>query len=170
MKFGGKELKPFIILMEHGGGVRDVERPLPTITTAKGGAMGVVKPEPFLVAMEQVNRLGPKAKSTKEPLWTISTKGAIGLAKPFLSSYHGIEKRLVPVEDPIPTIDTSNRFGVAQPFLVPNFGERDDQSPRTHSLEDPLPSVTSHGAGSLVKPELIPVKDFIGHFPSARSS
>ena len=47
-RFGGPELKPFIILMEHGGGVRDVDDPLPTITTAKGGSFGLA--EAFLLS------------------------------------------------------------------------------------------------------------------------
>lgn len=194
-RFGGRELRPFIILMEHGGGIRDVDQPLPTITTAKGGAMGLAQPEPYLVAMEQVNRKGPKAKSVDEPLWTISTKGAIGIAQPFILSqasggaprrvkdpvptitskgahalvepfivsYHGGKdghKTVAPVTKPLGTVDTSNRFGLATPFLVPNFGEHDGQAPRTHSIEDPLPAVTSHGAGALVEPFLLPVEGF----------
>lgn len=53
---------------------------------------------------------------------------------------------------PLSTVDTSNRFGLAQPFIVPNFGEREGQTPRTHGVESPLPAVTSHGAGALVQP------------------
>lgn len=41
------------------------------------------------------------------------------------------------------------------PFLVPNFGEREKQAPRTHGIADPLPAVTSHGAGCLVEPFLV---------------
>jgi DNA (cytosine-5)-methyltransferase 1 len=35
-------------------------------------------------------------------------------------------------------------------FLIPNFGEAPRQVPRTHSVDDPLPTVTSHGAGGVV--------------------
>jgi DNA (cytosine-5)-methyltransferase 1 len=41
------------------------------------------------------------------------------------------------------------------PFIVPNFGERDGQSPRTHAVDSPLPTVTGHGAGALVQPYLV---------------
>lgn len=41
------------------------------------------------------------------------------------------------------------------PFLVPNFTERDGQQPRTHGIDDPLPTVTSHGAGALIQPFLV---------------
>ena len=39
--------QPFILTMEHRGSEREIDRPLPTITTARGGAMAVV--EPFIV-------------------------------------------------------------------------------------------------------------------------
>lgn len=41
------------------------------------------------------------------------------------------------------------------PFIVPNFGEREGQQPRTHSIESPLPTVTSRGAGVLVQPFIV---------------
>jgi len=164
-RFGGQGLRPFIILMEHSGGIKDIEEPLPTITTAKGGAFGLATPlgtpQPFIVAMENVNRLGRKVKSIDDPLWTITAKGAMGIAQPFILSYHGgngAEKRVSSTEQPIATIDTSNRFAVVEPFIVPNFGEHEGQNPRTHSVEEPLPSVTSHGAGNLIQPFILPLE------------
>ncbi|HYL98354.1 MAG TPA: DNA cytosine methyltransferase [Blastocatellia bacterium] len=44
------------------------------------------------------------------------------------------------------------------PFIVPNFTERPGQAPRTHSIEEPLPAVTGHGAGALVKPYLLNIR------------
>lgn len=38
-------------------------------------------------------------------------------------------------------------------YIVPNFGERETQIPRSHSLDKPAPAVTSHGAGALVSVE-----------------
>jgi hypothetical protein len=37
--------------MEHGGRVVDIDKPLPTITTAKGGAFGIV--QPFMCVLRQ---------------------------------------------------------------------------------------------------------------------
>lgn len=45
------------------------------------------------------------------------------------------------------------------PFLVPQFGERKGQRPRTHSIHKPLPAVTSHGAGALVQPYLVTLRN-----------
>ena len=35
-----------------------------------------------------------------------------------------------------------------EPFIVPNFGEREGQTPRVHDVAAPLPTVTGQGAGS----------------------
>jgi DNA (cytosine-5)-methyltransferase 1 len=158
-RFGGRELRPFIILMEHGGGIKDIEDPLPTITTAKGGAMALAEPEPFILSQAS----GGAPRLVTEPLPTIAAKGAHALVEPFIVSYHddrGRKKRVSSIEMPLGTVDTANRFALAEPFLVPNFGEHDGQIPRTHSVEDPLPAVTSHGAGALVEPFLLPVEGF----------
>lgn len=264
-RFGGSELRPFLILMEHGGGTRSVAEPLPTITTARGGSMGIAEPftvgvcgrnlapkavsdplptlthrstrwlieselQPFTVTTDrpETNRSLPRSteepiatvvannerialaqpfilrtgfhpsdgrmgaaprsvddplpsilassegigvaeafilsqgsggapRSTGEPVPTIPTGGAHALVEPFITEYHGGEsgsRRVRSTEAPLGTIDTANRFGLVEPFIVPNFGEREGQAPRTHPVSEPLPSVTSHGAGALVEPFL----------------
>lgn len=45
------------------------------------------------------------------------------------------------------------------PFIVPNFGERTGQQPRTHSIDNPLPAVTGHGAGALVQPFIVELRN-----------
>jgi DNA (cytosine-5)-methyltransferase 1 len=159
-RFGGAELKPFIIMMEHQGGIRSIDEPLPTITTAKGGAFALAQPQPFLVAMEQVNRVGPKTKSVEEPLWTVSTQGRIGVVEPYiLSQASGGAPR--PVSEPVPTITTGGAHALIEAaVIVPNFGERKKQPPRAHSIDAPLPTVTSHGAGNLVEAMILPVEDY----------
>lgn len=47
------------------------------------------------------------------------------------------------------------KFGL-KPFVVPNFGEHAKQSPRGHSMDEPLPTVTASGAGNLVQPFILP--------------
>jgi DNA (cytosine-5)-methyltransferase 1 len=65
------------------------------------------------------------------------------------------------LKKPLPTICAGgNHLGVAEPFLVPFFGERNGQKPRTHSIDEPLPAVTSHGAGALVQPFILPHRMF----------
>lgn len=62
-----------------------------------------------------------------------------------------------PVSMPIGTVLTRDHRAVATPFLIPNFGERDGQLHRHQSIDRPLPTVTGHGAGSLVEPFLVQV-------------
>lgn len=45
------------------------------------------------------------------------------------------------------------------PFIVPNFGEKEGQKPRTHSLDKPLPAVTGHGAGALCEPFIVELRN-----------
>ena len=170
-RFGGDELQPFLVLMEHGGGTRSVDDPIPTVTTARGGTMGVA--EPFTIGVCGRN-LSPKPVSDPIPTlthrstrWLIEhevqplAKDDDHLVNPFVvrTNFHPSSGRLgaAPrsVDDPLPTVlGASAGLGVVEPFLVPNFGERDGQVPRCQSVEDPLPSVTSHGAGAVVEPFL----------------
>lgn len=41
------------------------------------------------------------------------------------------------------------------PFIVPNLSERKGQKPRTHNIDDPLPTVTTFGGGNIVEPFLV---------------
>lgn len=76
--------------------------------------------------------------------------------KPFLVMLYGTnDARTLDLPTPVITAE-GQHIALAQPFLIPFFGERPSQTPRTHSLFDPLPTVTSHGAGGLVEPILVP--------------
>jgi DNA (cytosine-5)-methyltransferase 1 len=158
---GGNHLavaEPLIIHMENGGKVQAADKPLPTITTARGGAMAVA--EPFLVQVNHGNGDDPKGdarrvKSVNDPLPTVcGTRGEMSLIEPLLLPQHG-GGAARPVSSPVPTIACDGAISVLEPFIVPNFGERDGQRPRTHSVNEPLPTVTSHGAGAVVEPFLI---------------
>ena len=61
------------------------------------------------------------------------------------------------VNDPLPTLATDGVVGLVQPFLVPMYGERRNQAPRTHSIEDPVPTIPASGGGKfgLVEPFLL---------------
>lgn len=150
-KFGGKDLEPFIVLMEHGGGIRDLGQPLPTITTAKGGSMALV--EPYVLSQAS----GGAPRSTDEPIPTILSGGAHALVQPFIVKYHGRKRngddRMQSVEDPISTIDTSNRYALAEPFILPLEGFFRQNAPK--SLDDPIGTITQRGGGSLVEPYLV---------------
>jgi DNA (cytosine-5)-methyltransferase 1 len=65
------------------------------------------------------------------------------------------------IDKPLSTICTSGaHHGIAEPFIVPFFGERSGQDPRIHSVDAPTPTITSHGAGALVQPFILPHRQF----------
>ncbi len=111
--------------------------------------------EPFLVRL----RNHQNASSIGDPLSTVTTSGAHdALAVPFqlkaMGRCAGLTK---PITDPLPTIVAAREnHALVSAFLVPNFGERLGQGPRTHSLSDPLPTVTGHGAGAVAMPFFLP--------------
>jgi DNA (cytosine-5)-methyltransferase 1 len=90
---------PVIIAMEHGGRVLAGSRPLPTVTTAKGGAFGVA----YLLPQQS----GGKLREASEPAPTVSTSGAIGL----VIEYYG-NGGARPVSEPLPTVTCVDRFGL----------------------------------------------------------
>lgn len=104
---------PSLVCMEHGGRVVSVDRPMPTITTARGGAIGVA--EPCLLPQQS----GGAVRPVSEPVPTVSTAGAIGLIEPFLVEYYGTggSRR---VTEPLGTVTTKPRFGLAMPEVVHN--------------------------------------------------
>lgn len=107
---------PSLVCMEHGGRVVSVDRPMPTVTTARGGAIGVA--EPCLLPQQSEGRLRP----VSEPVPTVSTSGAIALVEPFLVEYYGTggARR---VTEPLGTVTTKPRFGLAMPEVV-HHGQR----------------------------------------------
>lgn len=118
-RFGGRELQPFIVLMEHGGGIKSLEDPLPTITTAKGGSMALAEPS-FVLSQAS----GGAPRSVEDPLPTIPAGGAHALIESFVLSQGSKEPCLLQyngnsgahsVNEPLPTIPTHDRFALVQP-------------------------------------------------------
>lgn len=147
-------VEPFIITpggADMGSG-RSVKEPLPTVLCHERFAMV----EPFILQQQS----GGTPRSVKAPLPTVAGRGAQALVQPFILAPLGIGRGNAPrsVDQPMPTILASRGGGhLVQPFIVPFFGERKGQEPRTHALTEPLPAVTSHGAGALVEPFVIQV-------------
>lgn len=145
-------------LVEYYGNsdAASVEQPLPTVTAK--ARHGLASP-----TLLHVNHAGDdrRVQSIEEPLGAVTTKRGVGLAQPVLvqtsqTGGNGIYAR--PPEQPLPTITTIQDLTVvtpqAEPYIVPNFGEAEGQDPRVHDINDPVPAVTSRGAGNLVSPVL----------------
>ncbi len=152
-RFGGRELQPFIVLMEHGGGVKSIGDPLPTITTAKGGAMGLAQ---FVLSQAS----GGAPRLTDQPLPTIPAKGAHALVEPFIL---GQCSNYAPrsVDEPVPSILTAGKHALVEPFIEYHGGQKENEpfllpvrgyfgqnTPK--SVDEPLGTITQRGYGSLV--------------------
>ena len=62
---------------------------------------------------------------------------------------------------PLPTVTAGGGRGgghiaLCRPFLVPRYGERPTQAPRTHSVDNVLPTVTGTNSPQLVTPFILP--------------
>lgn len=90
-----------IIAMEHGGRALPITRPLPTVTTAKGGAFGLA----YILPQQS----GGKLRPVSQPAPTISAAGALAL----IVEYYGNGKAR-PVTEPLPTVTTVDRFALIQ--------------------------------------------------------
>ncbi len=120
-KFGGPELRPFLVVLRQHMAGRSVDLPLPT---------SVDEPIPVLPASPKFGvaqpfilpplRFNPSRTSpVDEPLPTISATGGrlFGLAEPFLTKYNRTATGAYSVEEPIDTISTRDRFGLVQPVI-----------------------------------------------------
>lgn len=147
-KFWGLELEPFLVAMEHGGREQDIDKPLPTITTAKGGAFGVA--QPFLVPFygERAGQ-APRTHSLEHPLATVVTEPKFGLCEPFLlGQQSGAEGRAV--SSPAPTVATKGAISLIEPFLINFYSSGSGLIPQP--LGRPLPTITTRDRFGLVQP------------------
>jgi len=141
-----------------------LEQPLPTVDGSN--RFGLV--EPFLV----VNRTNNLPRSVDEPLAVLNTGHHMALVEPFILPHRKFTRMDVDsIHDPMRTLTTSSGPAlvetvvtdgreaepVGRPFIVPFMGERPGQRPRTHSIDEPLPTIMSGGAGTrgLVEPFLL---------------
>lgn len=127
-------VQPFLMNMAHRGTVHDSGQPLPTITTARGGEMGVVMP----CYRERVADLD-------SPLPTITCAPRFGLVQPYLIELRGTSGAHS-VDKPLGTVTAGGEhFGLLQPFLIEYYG---NGAPL--SIGEPLPTVTTHDRFALV--------------------
>lgn len=106
-RYGGG---PFVVAMEHGGRTIDAAAPLPTVTCARGGAMGVA----YLLPQQSDGRLRPATELSP----TVASAGAIAL----VVEYYG-NGQARPVTEPLPTVTCNDRFALVE-FSADRIGFR----------------------------------------------
>lgn len=154
-----KFVGPFVVTLRRNMAGRDVGDPLATITAgAEHSAVAV----PFVVQYHNGPDGDQRTYTPGQPIPTLDTQNRYALAVPFqfkaMGRSPGVSKSAV---DPVPTIVAAREnHAIVTPFLVPNFGEREGQEPRTHAMDEPVPTITSHGAGGLACPFFLPRPGF----------
>jgi DNA (cytosine-5)-methyltransferase 1 len=108
--------------------------------------------DPFLVVL----RNHCDARSLDEPVPTVAARGNhIALATPFIVNMKG-QSIGRDIDTPLPTITAhAPHLYVAEPYLVPFYSEREGQEPRTHSLDEPLPTVTGCNRFGVAQPFIL---------------
>jgi DNA (cytosine-5)-methyltransferase 1 len=103
--------QPFVVNVAHAGGdrVKSCDEPLGTIPAGHRGEFGLC--EPFVIGQQS----GASPRSTKDPLPTIATAGAIALCQPFLTKYYGTAKSAQSVLEPLDTVTAKSRFALVEP-------------------------------------------------------
>ena len=133
-KFGGAAAEPFLVMLYGTGMVRDVDRPLPTVT-ADGQHIALC--EPFVVNLKK----GSMPRSVDEPCATQTTKQHQYLCEPFVLGQQSCSAPRS-TDLPIPTVATAGAIRVCEPFLIPQFSEH---APR--SIDRPIGTVTTTSRG-----------------------
>ena len=157
-------VKPLLVEYYGNSGDADVDEPLPTVTTRArhGLANPVVVQLNHGDGSQGLNGDERRVHSVDEPLGSLTTSPGTGLAHSVLiqTSHNLSEGNYAhPPDKPLPALTSKADLCMAtpsvSPFLVPNFGEKEGQAARVHDIEEPVPAVTSRGAGSLVAPTLV---------------
>lgn len=86
---------------------------------------------------------GNGARDIAEPLPTITTAKGGEYAVVLPVTHEGGHDRSADALDPLPTITGANRGELA--FITAQHGERPGQPPRTHDIEQPVPTIAATG-------------------------
>lgn len=151
---------PFFTMLYGRSTVASLDLPCPTVTAGPGH---IALATPFLTKVTHGARAHQPHRPDDGRLSTVTTHNGHCLVTPFILPHDQFTGRnglalVDSIDRPMRTVTAANGSDnyLVSPFIVPHFGEREGQTPRTHSLDDPCPTVTAtKGAGSLVTPFLV---------------
>lgn len=159
-------VEPFTMANRTGNAPKPIDMPIPPVVTS--GGVGLV--EPFTFPTNQGKKRARGLDPVKKPLGTIVTKDMRALVAPFVLSQgaggaprevsepipaaptRGAHSLIAPyygtgepksVEEPLSTATTKARFGLVVPVT------HHDDSSRSRSTDQPLPTVTAAPRGEL---------------------
>jgi DNA (cytosine-5)-methyltransferase 1 len=115
-----KLVSPSLIRWSHGGATLDVDEPMPTIATERGGVFSLSSP--YLCPLYNPRpKQQPRTREVDRPLMTVpASKSPAALAtplvRPFIDDYEG---PAASIDDPLGTITSRERFALCIPELWP---------------------------------------------------
>jgi len=144
-------VEPVIVKLTHGDRKRErsVDEPLPTVTAAHRGELGLA--QPFLVPYH-AERAGQVARThdVSEPLPVVPTSPVFGLVEPFVLQQQsgGVPRG---VGEPVPTVAADGAISLVEPFIL-----QTSHGQRAFGSQEPLPTVTTAKGGdfAVVEPFL----------------
>lgn len=134
--------QPVVVNMKGKSTASSSEEPLPTQTAH---APHLFSAEPVVVrsGMTGSNGAGAGARSTAEPLATMTSSNGLGVAEPVIMNGRKGNQAKPVSQEPVPTLDTKGGVWLAEPIVLSQHG---GGAPR--SAEEPLPTITTGGAGT----------------------
>lgn len=168
VKFAWPE--PFLVILRNHMAGQSVEHPLPTIA-AHGTHIGLAQP---VILANRNNNAAKNPDESPSPCITTAPGGGIALAEPVIINGRKNNKAKSVSTEPVPTLDTKGGVWLAQPvaestqkagyslasgvkeqgYSLPSqplvLSQHNSGAPR--STEEPLPTVTTGGAGDEKRP------------------
>lgn len=160
-KFVLDSTEPFIVQVNHTGAKSDytnsMNEPLRIITSKNGFRIVDALMTPYIMCNNENNN----GASIESPLPTITTANRNYVMAPTLIQYHSEtsekETRGQQVTEPVMTVDGSNRYGLVTSFLHKYYDG--GYKGAGDSLDNPLPTVTSHDHNSMCAVSLIQINN-----------
>lgn len=147
---------PFLVMLYGTGKARELDRPMPTVTTS-GNHIALAHPVPFFAKYHGGDSGERRCYGLDQLLMTLDTSNRFSLIEPYiLPQQQGFDKmRVLGLNRPLPTIATAGSDRIFQPtFLVKYFGS----GANAISTEFPLPTVTTKDRFGLIQPCLFDIR------------
>jgi hypothetical protein len=146
-------VEPFIVPQNTAPETRDIDEPVPTLTTTSRG-VGVVEVEPFTLTVERAHTNRSAPRPVDEPVATITGTPRVGIIEGeafMLGQQSGATPR--DVADPVPTVAGKGAISLVEvaPFMVSAAHGGNTNPPR--DIEEPLGAVLGTPKHAVVETE-----------------
>lgn len=154
---GGHLVQPFVYTMEHGGRTIDPDRPINTLTTAKGGAHAIVEPDLFTVGVcgrnltpRPVDEPYPTLIAARSTRWLIEPRPFV---TPQFGERDGQDPRTLDLTElPMWSATSHGAGSYVDPFLVRYASHDWTGQENTVPVQQPLPTATTRDRLAIVMP------------------